>query len=497
MISQAKIRRFDTRDGFELVDFAEVGLPVFRLTVEAVTLQKTSMPTIEEFVLRSIEAGERKAEGISRLLGLSEVVVRDGLDTLAYDELVAVSEDDLDAADRPYIVTDLGKELLAQGTRVYRDETLVFDYDGLRRRPIRLGKESLLRATELSDMRAFQIRPYPADAPPVEEIALNQVVPAVRRISDRPFERTLLAIRRIVRRQTLFRQAVGLVYRGIESNDYQVGFAIGDTLSQEHEMIFARHGGVKKPGFIRVQSYMDAIGAISHRLGAALWNSLADRQTVSQLQHEITGALDEYSVLLAKAGRPKKRPKPEDQTQPDPARVEQRLTELRLKLDRQGLRLGSPYELRELLSEALDKAERRLLITSRTVDAKAAPVGVIRKITDRLADGVNIRIETSLELNVNPKGKAGAFEPAVQLCIEAQQRVGFTLAHTPDENELFFLIKDDDLAIVSNRPFLNEPRQKCFTPCAAVVTRLPQQVSEIASLAGLKDVSPVFLRKKK
>jgi len=496
MISAAKIRQFDTRDGFELVDFSEVGLPVFRLTVEAVTLQKTSMPTIEEFSLRAIEIGESDAEGISRLLGLSDVIVRDSLDTLAYDELVARPEDDPGSPDGHYLVTDLGKELLAQGTRVYRDETLVFDYDGLRRRPIRLGKESLLRAAELSEMQAFQIRPYPVDPPSIEDIALNEVVPAVRRISDRPFERTLLAIRRIVRRQTLFRPAIGLVYRGLDSNDYQVGFAIGDTLSQEHEIVFSRHGGAKKPGFIRVQSSMDAMAAISDRLGEPLWNSLADLQTVGQLQREITAALDEYSVLRAKTGRLKRRPKSEDQNQQDPARIEGRVIELRHKLNSLGLRRASPYELKELLNEALDNAERRLLITSRNVDAKAAPSHLIKKITDRLAEGVNIRIETSVELNVNPKGKAGAFEPAVQLWLEAQQRVGFTLAHRPND-ELFFLIKDDDLAIISNRPFLNEARQKCFTPCAAVVTRLPLQVREMASVAGLKDVSPVFLRKKK
>jgi hypothetical protein len=31
-------------------------------------------------------------------------------------------------------------------------------------------------------------------------------------------------------------------------------------------------------------------------------------------------------------------------------------------------------------------------------------------------------------LKENPKGKAGAFEPAVQLWLEAQQRVGFIVA---------------------------------------------------------------------
>jgi hypothetical protein len=145
----------------------------------------------------------------------------------------------------------------------------------------------------------------------------------------------------------------------------------------------------------------------------------------------------------------------------------------------------------------LDKAERRLLITSTTVDAQNASRSILKRITDRLAEGVNIRIETSVELEAKPSGKLGSFQPAVQLWLEAQQRANLTLAsrHQP-EDELFFLVKDDDLAVVSDRPFLSHSRQKCFSPCVSLVSRLPQQVRQIAQIAGLSEASPVFLRKK-
>jgi hypothetical protein len=47
-----------------------------------------------------------------------------------------------------------------------------------------------------------------------------------------------------------------------------------------------------------------------------------------------------------------------------------------------------------------------------------------------------------------------------------------TLAQRPHElEELYFLIKDDDLAVISDRPMLNsDVRKKCFTPGAAVAT---------------------------
>ena len=148
MIAAGKIRGFDAREGFELVDVAEVGLPVFRLTVEAVTLQRTSMPTMQEFVLRAINIGELDAAGVGQLLGLTTSTVDECLEILAYDELIAVRHDESGDKDQ-LLVTELGREALLVGERVHRDETLVFDYDGIRCRPVRLGNESLLRAGEL------------------------------------------------------------------------------------------------------------------------------------------------------------------------------------------------------------------------------------------------------------------------------------------------------------------------------------------------------------
>jgi DNA-binding MarR family transcriptional regulator len=486
------------RDGFELVDFAEVGLPVFRLSVEAVTVQRTSMPTMEEFVLRAIEIGESDPEEIARLLGLAEPTVEDCLETLAYDELIAVQSDDgNDSTDR-YLVTELGQERLAQGERVHRDETLVFDYDGVRRRPVRLGNESLFRAAELAERSAFQIRPHPFDPPKVDEISLNEIVPAVRRLSDKPFERTLLAIRRIVRRQTLFRPAVGLVFRSTQSDEHQIGFAIGNTLANEHEMAFARHGGVKRPGLIKTQPSQDGRNAIRRRLGPVLHGSLADQNDVNRLRRSITVATEEQFVVNAKRERIANRPKQEMRDQLDPNNVEAHLRNVRGKLDALGLRNIAPYELPEMFNEALDSCRRRLLITSTTIDAQTCHAYVVRRIIDRLAEDVEIRIETSKELDVNPKGKKGAFEPAIQLWSESQMKVGLALAQRPQEvDEVFFLIKDDDLAVISDRPFLNsDVRRKCFTPWAAVATRLPHQVRAIAALAGLGETNLPDSRRK-
>jgi hypothetical protein len=101
---------------------------------------------------------------------------------------------------------------------------------------------------------------------------------------------------------------------------------------------------------------------------------------------------------------------------------------------------------------------------------------------------IDVRLETSKELDFVPRGRKGAFEPIIQLSTEAQMKVSLTLARRPVEaNEVYFLVKDDDLAIVSHRPFLaSHVPSKCFVPGAAFATRLPDQVRLIATIANAR-----------
>ena len=43
---------------------------------------------------------------------------------------------------------------------------LVFDYDGIRRNPIRLTSQSVILGAEKRQHGAVEIRPYPVEAPP-------------------------------------------------------------------------------------------------------------------------------------------------------------------------------------------------------------------------------------------------------------------------------------------------------------------------------------------
>ncbi|QRM35135.1 hypothetical protein [Microvirga sp. VF16] len=491
-------RLFDVRDGFDLVDFAEVGLPVFRLTVEAVTLAKQEMPTTHEFVLRAIIIGETQAHGIAHLLGLTDEVVLDALNLLAYDGCVAVvqpvGDENGDASCDQYEVTDLGLERLLQGERTPQDEILVFDYDGTRRRPIKLGAESVRRPKELSERGAIQIRPYPADPPDASQLPLNEIGRAVRRLSGKEFSRGVLAVRRIVRRDNLFRPAIGLVFRNRATEEVQIGFVLGDQLAEDYEIEFSRHGGAKKPGLVRSSAHADAMTALHHLIGPDLCAKLADPEEVSRRRLEVALASRERSQLGAKLERLRQRPKLRDAEREDMSVLDERLRAARERLDEFDIRPLAPYEQWDLFNEALNAARRRLLITSTDVDPDVTHGLVLRGLNERLDEGVEVRIETSVALSTNPKGKPGSFEPGVELWLTAQQKLRLNLAQRAPE-DLFFLIKDDSLAVVSNRPFLSgRERPLSFIPTVGIVTRHPEVVAEIARLAGLDHADPLHRR---
>ena len=497
MIPVQAARYFDVRDGFDVVDYAEVGLPVFRLTVEAVTLARLEMPTLDEFVLRSILIGETNARGIARLLGLAENVVEDALATLAYDKCVALAQSpsvgsvgadtpgEVVSAPQQYEVVDTGLEKMQKGERTPRDEPLVFDFDGIRRHPVALGTESVCRPKELSEKGAIQIRPYPAEAPDLSELSLVSVARAVRRRSGKEFDRGILAFRRIARRESLFRPAVGLLYQSRTTDEVQIAFALGDQLAQDYEIEFAKHGGAKKPGLIR-----NSVGdraSLRAFLGPARSAKIAYGDELNGLRSNVTLATRERAVIGARLERLRQKPKLKTAEEHDLAIIEQRLHAARADLDGLPLRALAPYEQWELFIEGLESAERRLYISSADIAPDVAHALVLRYLNERLDDRVEVRIDMSVLVSAEPRWGRGSFEPGVELWLGARQKRNLTLGKRAEgHGSLYFLIKDDDLAIVTNRPFLcGRGRPLSFVPTVGVVTRCPEIVVDIARLAGV------------
>ena len=197
-------RNYQFREGFRLVDYGEVGLPIFRLTIEAVTMAHRTMPTIQEFVMRCLALGETREPDIARMLGLKLDVVRGAMNALISDRYVsrqpAAGDTEL------FRLTDAGQvRLKNEREEVPQEEMIVIDYDGIRRARVRLTGESVVRTSELHTAGAIQIRPYPAEAPPITELRIPDVTKVIRRQGGEDFRRTVLTLKRIVRRSNVFR----------------------------------------------------------------------------------------------------------------------------------------------------------------------------------------------------------------------------------------------------------------------------------------------------
>jgi hypothetical protein len=249
-----ELRRYDNRTGFDLVSCREVGLPVYKITVQALTQLRKDIPSIEEYVLKSINVGLSSEEDIGRFLGLELPIIKDAMINLRMSEDI-----DLIAPDgslmQVWKLTKKGEGTLRDAKIIVPEErTFDINFDGLLRYPRWYGQlESrfLLKAKDLRDKDIIEIEPSAKKPPELSDLKLKDVDTIIRQIEGArkakvKQERDLLALKAIERRQRFFQPAMALIYKAKDSDDVQVAFAIDGVLSNEHEAAFARSNGVKK-----------------------------------------------------------------------------------------------------------------------------------------------------------------------------------------------------------------------------------------------------------
>lgn len=129
------LRRYDNRPGFDLVSCQEVGLPVYKITVDALTQIRKPIPPIEEYVLKAIGVGISSEKDIAGFLGLELSTIREAMVNLR------VSEDiDLIAPDTSQLqiwkLTKKGVRTLREAKIIVPEErTFEINFDGLLRTP--------------------------------------------------------------------------------------------------------------------------------------------------------------------------------------------------------------------------------------------------------------------------------------------------------------------------------------------------------------------------
>ncbi len=173
-------KRFSLRPGCQLVSYEEVGICVFAMDLRVIVVEDCSLSPLDQFIIRTMEAGLTKTNEISEFLGIEQVVSDRRLVELQRSELISVlplvDESDLCECE----LTTKGREaarLLSQQKHVEKTIGPVF-YHGLLRKPFGIGSElesELLTPKELRDRDLEPIRPIPQRAPYPEEIDIPEL----------------------------------------------------------------------------------------------------------------------------------------------------------------------------------------------------------------------------------------------------------------------------------------------------------------------------------
>lgn len=469
-------RKHQFREGFELIDYGEVGLPIFRLTLEAVTLAQRRIPTIQEFVMRCASLEILSLREIADTLGLKLDVIEASASALidaGYAAFVAAAD-----GDRSIRLSEVGDARLKDAIEeTPQDETLGIDYDAILRSPIRLPADAVVRASDLRGYGAVEIRPYPVDAPTITELSILDVAKVVRRQRGDEFRRTILDLKRIGRRSNFFLEAVTLVYAAEKGEEVQVAFAIEGQISDSHERAYAGNGGPKKMGFIKSVSSAPGKKSLERLIGKEALRNMVGKEELAAARKAEAEALQEVkSIEPAYNALPQRmRNGSEAGVALDAAR--ERAILAKHALNSYSIRPLACFEQLEILDDVLENCRRSLLITSAGLQPSILNGFRLRALDELIERKVAVDIRTYLT-PIDSNWPSQRFDPLVELSKRA--KVGALTLEMLSQSEFHFLIADEEFAVISSRPFFGETtRRTGFTRVSGLVIRDRDLVAQV------------------
>lgn len=373
-------RQFDDRPGFKLVDYEEVGLPIYRVTSTVLTLQPKSYSPIEEFVLRAVEAGLDEIGTVSSFLGISDTIVEATSSVLIKDdELIAEPDGRLR-------LTRKSEQMLAGERHIRpREQSLVFRYDGLTRRPIATDELRLWEPKDLRERGIREIRPYPARRPNPDEVRGDELQSVLRKPAqgnERGIQ--ILQVKSVSRAFANFIPAIALIYKRETGGEVQVGFAIDGRLSREHENAFAASDGPARMGITPVALAQP----LPNDSGIDLPISPPDPDNLRKK------AAREKAIAKMRREIAKKKGKDAGDLDVDHARA----SSAPPSASRRDIETIAVYDHPPLLREALEETRSRLIIISPWITDAVVDKNFLQTLTARLRQGIDIFIGYGLGL---------------------------------------------------------------------------------------------------
>lgn len=426
------------RPGYDLVAFKEAGLPVYVLKLRILVLERKALSPIEEAVLKAVRAGLDEPGAIFEFLGLPRTVLTPVLAGLNTAELINYSRGAADA-DAKVTLAAKGRLALAEAATVTPQERVVsVCFDALTKKLLLIAPEQLDRSRDMRALGFFEVPTGTTKRPEVEDIPLQDFDKVLQRqsVSAEPTG-TLLAVRRIERRELHYMRCVMLFYKSnAQPPEVEVAFWREDGPAMEHEVRFQAIDGP------------DLVGA---RL---LMTQAADSPEI---------ALPEFAATVTRAEKPAPViPTPPDQTvlpsvpvatSPSPAEL--------LVLDTETMQTLLCHEHPPYLKKALLSAKRRLVIVSPWIRDSVIDWPFIASLEALLRSGVNVYIGYGIEkADGNGKRNAAKDKPDISPRAEADlQKLAaryknFNFVHVGNTHRKS-LVCDDQFAVVTSFNWLS------------------------------------------
>jgi len=485
-LTSEELRRYDNRTGFDLVSCKEVGLPVYKITVQALTQLRKPIPPIEEYVLKAINASLSSEVDIAGFLGLEPSIIRDAMINLRMSEDI-----DLIAPDgslmQVWKLTKKGEGTLRDAKIIVPEErTFDINFDGLLRCPRWYGRleSRLLKQKDLRNQEIIEIEPSPKKPPELSDLKLKDVDAIIRQIegaSKAKFkqDRDLLALKAIERRQRFFQPALLLIYKAKDSDDIQVTFAIDGVLSNEHEAAFARANGVKK---------LRLLEALRESAPRKLAEEVLGHEFVAQAPLQEAEALkEEVSSAQAKIDTDRNSVA-EAETDEDKAALEQKIIEQEQEIEILKQRLNSfqisyleVYDHPEILKQAIQDSQKRLMIISPWIRANVVKKQFIEQLEKLLKCNIQLLIGYGLGKDEDDKKYPSDIQAEKNLKKLANQYKDNFILKRLGNTHAKILISDAKFAVVTSFNWLSfkGDRDRTFRDERGTLVSDPQKIDEL------------------
>jgi DNA-binding MarR family transcriptional regulator len=387
--------------GYLLADWYNAALPSYEVYLRVQMQVEQPLPAIDQFVLRALEAGVKTTDEIGGVLGLEYTIVCDALERLQRMGFIAIARTSSSGKQQEILyVTPKGRNILQ--TLVFlrpEEESLAFCLDAL------TGEyyphRRLYTTENIRDADLHQVPPY-LTAPAYDEIeviALRRVWREVQRTLPKGehnkelldvlgIEKAFLGYRPM-RVLQFIRRADGVVlphvYDGVERSPQHEAA----LLKMEAEGIRALRAEVKRGPEAASDPAADILGADVYE-AALLKTAEVPRlkRDIAKLEQQIQDAdalqrsSTQEDVTLATRRR--------TEVQEDIERLTERIRELESSAPT--VQILSMAEHRPRLLQALQDAEKRVIIISPWLTPTAVNRELQDLIAQRIADGIEIWI---------------------------------------------------------------------------------------------------------